>query len=74
MRRWLAPYRAGQPPRTANRAAIAARLSPRCTTYLAGELAAVIGAAAALNVLVLVLVLVRMTSVLLVVRVFAWAG
>src|SRR5215831_3150837 len=41
---------------------------PSCTTYFVVWLAAVTGAAAALSVLV------RMTSVLLAVRVFAWAS
>ncbi len=43
-------------------------VSPLCTTYLVVGLAAVTGAAAMLSVLV------RVTSVLLAVRVFAWAG
>src|SRR2546430_338073 len=68
MRGRLAAYRAGQPPRTANRAAMPDRVSPSCTTYLAAGRAAVPGAAAALSVLV------RVTSVLLAARVSAWAG
>src|SRR5258707_210688 len=63
----LAAYRAGQPPRTANRAAMPDRGSPGRTTYLAAGRAAVPGAAAALSVLV------RVTSVLLSARVPAWA-
>src|SRR5712671_6127127 len=68
MRGRLAAYRAGQPPRTARRPATPDNVSPRCTTYLAAGRAAVPGAAAALSVLV------RMTSPLFAVRVFAWAG
>src|SRR5436190_17214438 len=47
---------------------MADKVSPCCTTYLVVGVVAVTGAAATLNVLV------RMTSVLLAVRVFAWAG
>ena len=68
MARRLAAYRAGQPPRTANRAAIPDSVSPLCTTYLVVWAVAVTGAAAMLSVLV------RVTSVLLAVRVLAWAG
>src|SRR5215470_19695563 len=68
MARRLAAYRAGQPPRTPNRAAMPDRVSPLRTTYLVVWRVAVTGAAAALDVLV------RMTSVVLpAVRVFAWA-
>src|SRR5260370_24016240 len=42
----LAAYRAGQPPRTANRAAMPDNVSPGCTTYLAAEGAARAGPAA----------------------------
>src|SRR5215470_9692283 len=68
MARRLAAYSAGQPPRTPNRSAMPDNVSPCCTTYLVICLVAVTGAAATLNVLV------RMTSVLPAVRVFAWAG
>src|SRR5215475_15952672 len=69
MARRLAAYRAGQPPRTANSAAIPDSVSPLRTTYVVVWLAAVTGDAATLNVLV------RMISVVLpAVRVFAWAG
>ena len=65
----LAAYRAGQPPRTANRAAMPDSVSPVRTRYLVAELVSVTGAAATLRVRV------RMTSVVLfAVRVFAWAG
>ena len=47
----LAAYRAGQPPRTANRAAMPDNVSPGCTTYLAAGPAARPGAAATLSVL-----------------------
>src|SRR5215470_492079 len=46
---------------------MADKVSPLCTTYLVVRVVAVTGAAATLNVLV------RMTSVLLAMRVFAWA-
>ena len=62
----LAAYRAGQPPRTANRAAMPDNVSPGCTTYLAAGSAAMPGATAALSVLA------RVTwVVLLAMRVFA---
>ena len=65
----LAAYSAGQPPRTANRAAMLDSVSPSCTTYLVLGLGAAAAARAALSVLV------KMTSVLLpAVRVFACAG
>ena len=65
----LAAYRAGQPPRTANRAAMPDSVSPGCTTYLAAGPAAMPGAAAALSVLA------RVTwVVLLAMRMFAWTG
>ena len=65
----LAAYSAGQPPRTANRAAMLDSVSPSCTTYLVLGLGAAAAAGAALSVLV------KMTSVLLpAVRVFACAG
>jgi hypothetical protein len=64
----LAAYSAGQPPRTANRAAMPDNASPDCTTYLVVWLIVVTGAAATLSVLV------RVISVLLAVPVFAWAG
>jgi len=51
MTRRLAAYKAGQPPRTANRAAMPDNVSPGCTTYLAAGPAAMPGAAAALSVL-----------------------
>ena len=47
----LAAYRAGQPPRTANRAAMPDNVSPGCTTYLAAGRAAGTSAAATLSVL-----------------------
>src|SRR5690242_2375959 len=69
MARRLAAYRAGQPPRAANRAAMPDSVSPLRTTYFMVWLAAVMGGAATLTVLV------RITSVVLpAVRVFAWAG
>ena len=69
MARRLAAYRAGQPPRTANSAAMPDSVSPLRTTYFMVWLVAVTGDAATLSVLV------RMTSVVLpAVRVFAWAG
>src|SRR6185312_6343600 len=69
MARRLAAYRAGQPPRTANRAAMPDSVSPLRTTYFVVWLAAVTGDAATLTALV------RMTSLVLpAVRVFAWAG
>ena len=64
----LAAYRAGQPPRTANRAAMPDRVSPGRTTYLVTGLAATTVGAATGNVLV------RVTGVLLAMRVFAGAG
>src|SRR5580704_5777854 len=65
----LAEYRAGQPPRTANRAAMPDNVSPGCTTYLAAGRFPVTDAAATLSVLA------RVTSVvLLAMRVFAGAG
>src|ERR1700747_1299023 len=65
----LAAYRAGQPPRTANRAAMPDNVSPGCTTYLAAGPAAMPGAAAALSGLA------RVTwVVLLAMRMFARTG
>ena len=61
--------KAGQPPRTANRAAMPDNVSPGCTIYLAAGRLPVTNAAATLSVLA------RVTSVvLLAMRVFAWAG
>src|SRR5262249_9103961 len=69
MARRLAAYRAGQPPRTANSAAMPDSVSPLRATYFVVWLVAVTGDVATLNVLV------RMTSVVLpAVRVFACAG
>ena len=62
----LAAYSAGQPPRTANRAAMPDRVSPSWTTYRVWGVDAVAGAARS--------VLVKVILVLLCVRVFAWAG
>jgi hypothetical protein len=47
----LAAYSAGQPPRTANRAAMPDNVSPGRTAYLAAGRATVFGAAATLSVL-----------------------
>ena len=63
----LAAYSAGHPPRTANRAAMPASVSPSWTTYRGRGLGAVTGAAARG-------VLVKVILVLLCARVFAWAG
>ena len=69
MTRRLAAYRAGQPPRTANRAAMPASVSPGCTTYLAAGRLPGTNAAATLSVLATVT-----SVVLLAMRVLAWAG
>ena len=58
-----------QPPRTANRAAMPASVSPGCTTYLAAGRLPGTDAAATLSVLATVT-----SVVLLAMRVFAWAG
>ena len=47
----LAAYRTGQPPRTANRAAMPDNVSPGRTAYLETGRATVLGAAATLSVL-----------------------
>ena len=47
----LAAYSAGQPPRTANRAAMPDNVSPGRTAYLEAGRATVFGAAATLSVL-----------------------
>ena len=74
----LAVYSDGQPPCTPSRAAIPDKVSPGCTTYLVAGLAAA-GEGAARDVAAgdgaaRFSELVRVTSVLLVVRVFARAG
>src|SRR5205823_2932015 len=69
MRGRLAAYRAGQPPRTANRAAMPDNVSPGRTTYLETGRATVLGAAATLSVLARVTWVVPPAM-----RVYAWAG
>ena len=64
----LAAYSAGQPPGTPSAAATPDRVSPGRTTYLAAGLDAATAGAAIGNVLV------RVTSILLAMRVFAGAG
>src|SRR5258705_13053562 len=64
----LAVYRGGQPPRIWTRAAMPDSVWPYLTTYVVAGLVAVTDGAATLRVRV------RMTSVLLAVRVFAGAG
>ena len=62
----FAAYRAGQPPRTANRAAMPDNVSPGCTAYPGAGRAAGTNAAATLSALATVV-----TSVLLAVRMLA---
>ena len=69
MTRRLAAYRAGQPPRTASRAAMPDKVSPGCTTYPAAGRAAVTNTAATLTAAGPVT-----SVVLLAMRMFAWAG
>lgn len=64
----LAAYRACQPPRAANRAAMPDNALPGCMTYLAVEFVAVLNGAPAFSVLV------RVISSLFAMRMFAWAG
>src|ERR1700729_3884746 len=72
----LAAYRAAQPPRTENRAAMPDNVSPCCTTYLApGRAAVSLAAAVVPSATTALSLLVRVTSVLLLaMRIFAWAG